>query len=89
MVVASGLSWRRLDDDTKANELIGRGVYYQALVTDAEYFKNKEIVVVGGGNSARAGHRPLRQLRLEDPRDPPARTQQEDVRVPGHPDQKA
>lgn len=52
VVVASGFSWRRLDDATKANDLIGQGVFYQALVTDAEYFKGKEIVLVGGGNSA-------------------------------------
>ncbi|MFI9202571.1 FAD-dependent oxidoreductase [Streptomyces sp. NPDC053048] len=52
VVVASGLAWRRLDDSTKANELIGRGVFYQALVTDAEYFKGQHIALVGGGNSA-------------------------------------
>ncbi|MBT2387587.1 FAD-dependent oxidoreductase [Streptomyces sp. ISL-11] len=51
VIVATGLAWRRLDDSTKANELIGSGVYYQALVTDAEYTKGQEIAMVGGGNS--------------------------------------
>ncbi|WP_431046890.1 NAD(P)/FAD-dependent oxidoreductase [Streptomyces sp. P1-3] len=52
VIVATGMAWRRLNKKTKADELLGSGVYYHALMTDAEYTKGKHVAVVGGGNSA-------------------------------------
>ena len=35
----------------KENELVGRGISYCA-VCDGPFFKNQEVAVIGGGNSA-------------------------------------
>lgn len=50
VIVASGTK-ERLLDLPHANELIGRGVSYCA-VCDGAFYKNKDVVVIGGGNSA-------------------------------------
>ncbi|MDT0451082.1 NAD(P)/FAD-dependent oxidoreductase [Streptomyces hesseae] len=51
VVIATGMTWRRLDKSTRADELEGAGVYYHALMTDLDYIEGKEIAMVGGGNS--------------------------------------
>lgn len=50
LILASGASFRRLGVPGE-NEFIGRGVSYCATC-DGAFFKNKEIMVVGGGDSA-------------------------------------
>lgn len=50
IVIASGASFRMLGVP-REKELIGRGVSYCATC-DGAFFKDKEIVVVGGGDSA-------------------------------------
>ncbi|MBI4372835.1 MAG: thioredoxin-disulfide reductase [Candidatus Omnitrophica bacterium] len=50
VILASGASFRMLGVP-KEKELTGRGVSYCATC-DGAFFKNKEIVVVGGGDSA-------------------------------------
>ena len=50
VIVASGASERRLGV-TGENKFIGKGVSYCAIC-DGAFFRDKEIVVVGGGNSA-------------------------------------
>ncbi|UUX35515.1 thioredoxin-disulfide reductase [Fundicoccus culcitae] len=50
VIIASGAEYKKLGVDGEA-ELSGRGVSYCA-VCDGAFFKNKELVVVGGGDSA-------------------------------------
>jgi len=50
VIVASGASYRNLEVP-KERELTGRGVSYCATC-DGAFFKEKELVVVGGGDSA-------------------------------------
>jgi thioredoxin reductase (NADPH) len=51
IVVATGVSWRRLDV-AGIDRLVGRGVYYGASRTEAPLVHGKDIFLVGGGNSA-------------------------------------
>ncbi len=50
-VVATGVDYRRLGI-TELEELVGRGVYYGAAVTEARAMAGHPVHVVGGGNSA-------------------------------------
>lgn len=50
VILAAGASFRTLDVP-REKELTGRGVSYCATC-DGTFFKNKEIVVIGGGDSA-------------------------------------
>jgi thioredoxin reductase (NADPH) len=50
VIIASGRSPKKLNIETE-EELIGKGISYCATC-DGMFYKNKEVVVVGGGNSA-------------------------------------
>ena len=50
-VVATGVAYRQLDVPG-ATELAGRGVYYGAATTEALLYRDSEVAVIGGGNSA-------------------------------------
>jgi thioredoxin reductase (NADPH) len=51
VVVASGVSYRQLDLP-RAAELAGAGIYYGAATTEAVLYRDAEVGVMGGGNSA-------------------------------------
>jgi thioredoxin reductase (NADPH) len=51
LVLAPGVDYRRLDVP-ELEQLVGRGVYYGAAVTEAESMKGRDVFVVGGGNAA-------------------------------------
>jgi thioredoxin reductase (NADPH) len=51
LIVATGVTWRDLDAKN-AQQFIGRGVYYGAARTEALGTRGKDIILVGGGNSA-------------------------------------
>jgi thioredoxin reductase (NADPH) len=51
VLLAMGVAYRRVDAPT-LDSLIGRGVSYGASLADARAFAGKDVVVVGGGNSA-------------------------------------
>jgi len=51
VVVATGAEWRRLDAEN-VDRFAGGGVYHAAMPTDAERFRDEDVIVVGGGNSA-------------------------------------
>ncbi len=51
VIVATGVSYRELTIPGAA-ELAGAGVYYGAAVTEAVLYRDLEVGVVGGGNSA-------------------------------------
>jgi thioredoxin reductase (NADPH) len=51
VVIASGVSYRQLTIPGAA-ELAGAGLYYGAAVTEAVLYRDLEVGVVGGGNSA-------------------------------------
>jgi thioredoxin reductase (NADPH) len=50
-IVATGVTYRRLEAPG-LNELAGRGVYYGAAHGDAAQFRDRDIFIVGGANSA-------------------------------------
>ena len=51
IVLATGVSYRRLGVD-EVEAFLGRGVYYGGAVTAGRDMEGKDVVVVGGGNSA-------------------------------------
>ena len=51
VVVATGVSYRQLELP-RAAELAGAGIYYGAATTEAVLYRDAEVGVVGGGNSA-------------------------------------
>jgi thioredoxin reductase (NADPH) len=51
VIVATGVSYRTLDLPD-AERLAGAGVYYGAATTEAVLYRDAEVGVVGGGNSA-------------------------------------
>ena len=51
VVVATGVSYRQLDVPGAA-ELAGAGIYYGAATTEAVLYRDQEVGVAGGGNSA-------------------------------------
>ncbi len=54
VLIATGAAFRRLDIPG-INDFIGAGVYYGAAYTEAAYYKDQPVVVVGGANSAGQG----------------------------------
>ncbi len=50
IIISTGKRWRKLGVEGE-DEFLGKGVAYCAIC-DAPLFKNKEVAVVGGGNSA-------------------------------------
>ncbi|MCB0637879.1 MAG: FAD-dependent oxidoreductase, partial [Lewinella sp.] len=54
VVVATGVDYRRHPAEG-ADNFTGAGVYYGAALTEATACRNKEVYVVGGGNSAGQG----------------------------------
>jgi len=51
VVVATGVTWRRLDIPS-LEALLGAGVFYGAAGAEAQAMRDRDVVVVGGGNSA-------------------------------------
>jgi thioredoxin reductase (NADPH) len=51
VVLATGVAYRRLGIE-RLEELVGRGVYYGAPVTEAPGMAGQHVIVVGGGNSS-------------------------------------
>ena len=51
IVIATGVTWRELPAEG-TSEFAGRGIYYGAARTEATAVRGKDIVLVGGGNSA-------------------------------------
>jgi thioredoxin reductase (NADPH) len=51
MVMATGARWRELQADG-IDRFRGAGVYHAAMATDAERARDKDVIVIGGGNSA-------------------------------------
>jgi thioredoxin reductase (NADPH) len=51
IVIATGVAWRTLDVPG-AKALLGRGVYYGASRAEALSSRGKDVVLIGGGNSA-------------------------------------
>jgi thioredoxin reductase (NADPH) len=51
LVMATGARWRELQAEG-VERFRGAGVYHAAMSTDAERARDKDVVVVGGGNSA-------------------------------------
>jgi thioredoxin reductase (NADPH) len=54
LLLATGAAFRKLDVPG-ASELTGAGVYYGAAYTEAMYYKDQPVFVVGGANSAGQG----------------------------------
>ena len=51
MLIATGVSVRRLEAPG-VEALTGAGIYYGAALTEAAFYRGKDVVVVGGANSA-------------------------------------
>ncbi len=51
VVIATGVAYRRLGID-RVEELVGLGVHYGAAVSAAPEMEDRDVFVVGGGNSA-------------------------------------
>lgn len=61
VVITTGVDYRKLDTPGIA-KFTGAGIYYGAATTEANSCKNKEVFVVGGGNSAGQGAMYLSQF---------------------------
>lgn len=51
VLISCGLNWRKLKAPG-VNELYGKGVHYGANMSDAALYAGREIVIIGGANSA-------------------------------------
>ncbi len=54
VLIASGVNVRRLEVPG-VEELTGAGIYYGAALTEAAYYRDQDVFVVGGANSAGQG----------------------------------
>lgn len=52
MVIACGVIYRRLEDVKGIDKLTGAGVYYGASMAEALDYKDQDVYLVGGANSA-------------------------------------
>ena len=52
MLIACGVTYRRLVDVKGIDKLTGAGVYYGASLVEALYYKGQDVYMVGGANSA-------------------------------------
>jgi thioredoxin reductase (NADPH) len=52
MLIASGVTYRRLEDVKGIDKLTGAGVYYGASMVEALHYKGQDVFIVGGANSA-------------------------------------
>jgi thioredoxin reductase (NADPH) len=53
VLLASGARYRKLEEDTRADEFTGKGVSYAATPQEVhDHCRCDEVVVIGGGNSA-------------------------------------
>ena len=50
-MLATGVRWRTLDLE-RADEFLGRGLFYGSAQTEAESMRGRDVIVIGGGNSA-------------------------------------
>ncbi|MDE3184298.1 MAG: FAD-dependent oxidoreductase [Bacteroidota bacterium] len=51
VVITSGVDYRKLEAKG-IEDFTGAGVYYGAARTEASYFREKDVFIIGGGNSA-------------------------------------
>lgn len=61
VVITTGVAYRKLETPG-IEKFTGAGIYYGAATTEANSCKNKEVFVVGGGNSAGQGAMYLSQF---------------------------
>lgn len=54
LLIATGVSVRRLDVPG-VDKFTGAGIYYGAALTEAAYYRDQDVIVVGGANSAGQG----------------------------------
>src|SRR4029079_1069712 len=54
VVVAPGVSVRKLEVPG-ADQVTGAGLYYGAALTEAAHYRDRDVIVVGGANSAGQG----------------------------------
>lgn len=54
ILISTGVNVRRLEV-TGVDNLTGAGIYYGAALTEAAYYRDQEVYVVGGANSAGQG----------------------------------
>jgi thioredoxin reductase (NADPH) len=52
MVIACGVTYRRLEDVKGIEKLTAAGVYYGASMAEALKYEDQEVFIVGGANSA-------------------------------------
>ena len=52
ILIACGVTYRRLEDVQNIDKLTGAGVYYGASIVEALHYKGQDIYIVGGANSA-------------------------------------
>jgi thioredoxin reductase (NADPH) len=52
LLIASGISYRKLEDIKGIDKLTGAGVYYGASMVEALSAQNENVYMIGGGNSA-------------------------------------
>ncbi len=52
MLIACGVTYRKLDDVKNIDKLTGAGVYHGASIVEALHYKDQDIYIVGGANSA-------------------------------------
>ena len=52
MLIACGVTYRKLKGVKEIDRLTGAGVYYGASMVDALNYKQNDVYIVGGGNSA-------------------------------------